>query len=383
MRYFEQPPPSGNGLCSYPPCPCDEVTIPRGQGYLYITEECVEFRRDALSLDDAATKLKEMGDRTDSMIIPGSGVASPILVCEEGAKLLELDLEIATADARRWWETGEVPLRPTPRKKPSPAAVAGSRCLTGHTERVMGVAISQNGTHALSCGWDSTVRLWNVQTANELYRFTGHVGFVAAVAFAPDGRRGISGGADQTVRVWDVESGREIHRMTGHSFTIFSLTFSPDGQLALSGSGDKTVRLWDMERGIQIRRFGGFFLGKDSWPVDAVAFSPDGRWALSGGMMDRTMRLWNVETGKEIRRFVGHTSPVRSLAFFPDGHRLLSATPYDPGVLYLFDFESGRHLGRFEGHTKSVNSLALSADGHWAISGSDDWTVRLWQLKEE
>lgn len=146
MRYFEQPPPSGNGLCSYPPCPCDEVTIPRGQGYLYITEECVEFRRDALSLDDAATKLKEMGDRTDSMIIPGSGVASPILVCEEGAKLLELDLEIATADARRWWETGEVPLRPTPRKKPSPAAVAGSRCLTGHTERVMGVAISQNGT---------------------------------------------------------------------------------------------------------------------------------------------------------------------------------------------------------------------------------------------
>lgn len=257
------------------------------------------------------------------------------------------------------------------------------------------------------------------------------------MAFAPDGRRGISGGADQTVRVWDVESGREIHRMTGHSFTIFSLAFSPDGQLALSGSGDKTVRLWDMERGLQIRRFGGFFLGKASWPVDAVAFSPDGRWALSGGMMDRTMRLWNVETGKEIRRFVGHTSPVRSLAFFPDGrraitssgdgtvriwdlttgheidrfksdmkiagqvfadrtyptiekfvlssdgHRLLSATPYDPGVLYLFDFESGRHLGRFEGHTKSVNSLALSADGHWAISGSDDWTVRLWQLKEE
>ena len=38
----------------------------------------------------------------------------PVLVCEEGAKLRKLDMRVANIDAVRWWETGKVPLRPTP-----------------------------------------------------------------------------------------------------------------------------------------------------------------------------------------------------------------------------------------------------------------------------
>jgi len=63
-----------------------------------------------------------MQQQFDSIIILGQGVASPILVCEEGAKLRGLDLEVAAADAKYWWETGLAPLRATPlsKKKPPP-----------------------------------------------------------------------------------------------------------------------------------------------------------------------------------------------------------------------------------------------------------------------
>lgn len=53
-------------------------------------------------------------------------------------------------------------------------------------------------------------------------------------------------------------------------------------------------------------------------PVSAVAFSPDGRCALSGAW-DNTVKLWDVASGKELRTFLGHTDPVYGVAFSPDG----------------------------------------------------------------
>src|SRR5439155_6341691 len=101
-------------------------------------------------------------------------------------------------------------------------------------------------------------------------------------------------------RIPRVPLGREIRRFLGHKDSVVAVAFSPNGRSALSGSWDGTVRLWDLETGKELRRFTGH-----SGAVDSVALSPDGRRALSGGN-DRTVRLWEVETGKELRRFAGH-----------------------------------------------------------------------------
>lgn len=124
MEYFEVPRPPGDGLCSDNECPCGwpGAEIPRGTGYLYISQEVVDFRRDARSVEDVQRKVRRMQQQLDSIIILGQGVASPTLVCEEGAELRGLDLEVAAADAKYWWETGLAPLRATPlsKKKPTP-----------------------------------------------------------------------------------------------------------------------------------------------------------------------------------------------------------------------------------------------------------------------
>jgi hypothetical protein len=94
--------PQKVGLCSDRNYPCPETPIPRGTGYLYISKEAVEFMK--------AVKSGKVGRNV------GYG-PMPILACEQGAKLRELDMEVAAADAKRWWETGKVPLRPTPMAK--------------------------------------------------------------------------------------------------------------------------------------------------------------------------------------------------------------------------------------------------------------------------
>jgi hypothetical protein len=76
------------------------------------------------------------------------------------------------------------------------------------------------------------------------------------------------------------------------------VAFSPDGKLALSGSEDHTLKLWQVDSGREIRTFKGH-----SDIVAAVAFSPDGKLALSGSS-DSTTRLWNIQTGKEVAQMV-------------------------------------------------------------------------------
>ena len=62
-----------------------------------------------------------------------------------------------------------------------------------------------------------------------------------------------------------------------------------------------------------------------------AAFSPDGRLIVSGCGYDSkhddpSIRVWEVASGKEVRRFNGHLAGIYSVAFFPDGHRVASAS---------------------------------------------------------
>ena len=73
----------------------------------------------------------------------------------------------------------------------------------------MAVAVTADGTRAVSGGYDGTVRVWDLATGQQQAELTGHHGPAMAVAVTADGTRAVSGGYDGTVRVWDLATGQQ------------------------------------------------------------------------------------------------------------------------------------------------------------------------------
>ncbi|KAJ6030550.1 hypothetical protein N7460_010816 [Penicillium canescens] len=114
-----------------------------------------------------------------------------------------------------------------------------------------------------------------------------------------------------------------------------------------------------------------------SSPVYSVAFSPDGR-LLASGSEDMSVWLWDTATGGVQQTLEGHSDWVRSVAFSPDG--LLLASGSDDMTVRLWVIATGGLQQTFEGHSDWVRSVAFSPDGRLVASGSKDKTVRLWVI---
>jgi WD40 repeat protein/serine/threonine protein kinase len=191
-------------------------------------------------------------------------------------------------------------------------------------------AFQPHGDYVALGAGDGGIRLWDATGEEPIAVLRGHEDPVLDVAFSPDGTQLASAGVDQTVRLWDVRTRSPLAVLRGHETGWFDgLAYSPDGRLLASASRDKTVRVWDMATHEQVATL------PHGSAVYGVAFSPDGG-RLAAGCADNSIRLWDVAAAQsaggkeapeaEVAELRGHEDYVHSVAWSPDGTRLLSAS---------------------------------------------------------
>ena len=244
--------------------------------------------------------------------------------------------------------------------------------LNGHTNWVMSVAFSPDGTRIASASYDGMVKLWDKATGQEILTLVGHTNGVSNVTFSPDGARIASANADNTVKLWDLDTGQETVTLKGHTDTVRNVAFSPDGATIASASDDQSVKLWDTATGQEIVTLKGH-----TDAVSNVTFSPDGA-KIASASSDHSVKLWKVATGQETVTLKGHTLPVLSVAFSPDGARLVSSG--NDHSVRLWDTATGENTMYVGFHKKAVNSVTFSPDGKWISSASSDGTIKLWDV---
>ena len=153
---------------------------------------------------------------------------------------------------------------------------------------------------------------------------------------------------------------------------------SPDGKL-FAVSDAHVVHLYDAASKKELRTWQGL----EGYSVRSMAFSPDGKvLATADGSKD--LRLWDVATGKLTRTFNTHSS-AHSVVFSPDGKLLAvaneSGQPQNKIWIDLWEVATWKKVATLEGHTQRVLALAFSADGKVLVSGSQDTSARVWDLR--
>ncbi len=248
------------------------------------------------------------------------------------------------------------------------------RTLIGHRGAVKSVVFSRDGRSALSSGDDATVRYWDIDTGEELRRFEGHSGMVYSAVLACDDKRVLSCGQDGTLRWWDAATGEQTQLLEVKNSRIRCVAVSHDDRHVLSGGDDGIGRVWDLQTGAELHRLEGH-----TGQIWHVAISPDGQTGLTAGQ-DKVIRMWDLRTGKLVRRFQGHEGDVNNLVFLPDGRGFLSAS--DDRSIRLWEVATGKELGRSTGHVSHVGAVAISPDGKLALSGGDDTSICLWHTPQ-
>jgi WD40 repeat protein len=188
-----------------------------------------------------------------------------------------------------------------------------------HTATAM--AWSPDGLSIVS-GFDRAhLQVWEVGTRKVTRTYRGHKKGVSAVAWSPDGALIASAGYDATVHVWEARTGRPVTTYRGHPAFELASVWSPDaGRLVTTYEGHPVIIFalaWSPD---------GRYLATASGNSIEFPHSGQGQAILPMDRKDNTVQIWEATTARHIFTYYGHSGPVKSVAWSPDGMQLASGS---------------------------------------------------------
>ena len=276
-----------------------------------------------------------------------------------GGEDAERQTEITFLDTATWQETG---------------------VLRGHGNWILSLALTPDGQRLASGSLDRTVKLWNLNRANEAPflndpRTRGHF---TQVVMTPDGKRLLIGDWKQSASVWDVATVKELMTLEGHAPPpnnlvghAFPVAVSADGKWYATGGVDAQVKIWEAATEKEHKRF------KAPASVTALGFAPRGN-TLAVGCLNQ-LQLWDVGSGRVLGTLNGHQGIIKALSFAPDGTSLFTAG--SEGTIRVWDVTTGQTSREYRCGDSAIGSFALARDGRLFATGGVDGAARLWDAQ--
>ncbi|KDQ54176.1 hypothetical protein JAAARDRAFT_209609 [Jaapia argillacea MUCL 33604] len=265
----------------------------------------------------------------------------------------------------------------------------------GHRFSVTSAVASDDAKYLFTSGKEGQIIKWDLRTGKQMTvmhklrvgqtkgkgkgkgkereEVKGHTDEVLGLALSGDGRYLASGGKDRKVVIWDVEKGEWVKSFGGHKDTISSVTFRKNSQQLYTASFDRTIKLFDLSVMGYVETLFGH---QDSIQcVDALR----GETAVSVGGRDRTVRFWKIVEESQLVFRGGGRSKVREVL---EGGGLEGMEEDDDDIVREKKEKEkvgGKHKNYIEGSIECVTMV----DENTFVSGGDSGSICLWTTQKK
>jgi len=187
----------------------------------------------------------------------------------------------------------------------------------------------------------------------------GHYWGISSIAISPDESTIVSGGYDNTIRIWNLNTSDELFVLRSDNAkepwtNVTSLAYRPDGKQVAAGTEGKFVRLIDPATGTITKQ-----IEADSYSAGLVCYSNDGKMLAVCGY-EKKVKIFDPDNGSLIKSFEGHRSSIKGLAFSSDG-KLLASSSSDSTAM-IFDIATGKTLQKIQ-LKAAADQCFFSGDG--------------------
>jgi WD40 repeat protein len=240
-----------------------------------------------------------------------------------------------------------------------------------HAGRAPDVALTPDGTHAVSVGFDRQLKYWDTASGTLLRSYEFGSLPLLSVAFHPQDDWAIVGGMDGSVRVVNIDTGLEVHPPSRHDGPVRAIVATSDGDRIITSSDDQTIRIWDVTGGGEMAR-----LVAHRGPIFSLDLSRDEKVLLSASH-DKSTMLWNLAP-QEVRSLSNVSNLVQTVALAPNG--FVAATGDKSGKIILRETKTGQSLSSFDIHSGAALSLAIDQTSTTLAVGGEDGRVTRWNM---
>lgn len=186
-------------------------------------------------------------------------------------------------------------------------------------------------------------------------------------------------GVDGWISLWRLTDHQLLERWRGGVALLGALASAADGKLLASGGNDGLISLWSLAAS-NTPAFDGAF----EKPLTILTVNAQRTMCAAAGVVGgkEVVIVRNTENGQTVATLAGHEAAIRSIAFSPDGSRLVTGSDDNTVRIWNLGNPQQPEQAKLTGHAAAVTAVAFNADGQQVLSGSADHVVRLWNLAD-